>query len=187
MENKKEQTLDSEYLLPLMRKANTDKDAAFELGKLYLNGTKLPQDTQRALFYFQQATDLGHWGSQAISGYLYKVGAFDLTPNLLKAAELFEIASMTVPDDEVLWWEAVNLLLYGGDGGTPLNEDRGVRLLKILCQMQIPYAVFLLGEAHEKGLWGITEDRDEATRLYHESAELGCNAAIWLLKNELPI
>ena len=33
MENKEVQALDSEYLLSLMNHANTDKDAAFELGK----------------------------------------------------------------------------------------------------------------------------------------------------------
>ena len=33
MENKEVQALDSEYLLSLMKQANTDKDAAFELGK----------------------------------------------------------------------------------------------------------------------------------------------------------
>ena len=60
MENKEVQALDSEYLLSLMKQANTDKDAAFELGKQYMNGTKIPQDTRRVLFYFQQATDLGH-------------------------------------------------------------------------------------------------------------------------------
>ena len=72
MENKEVQALDSEYLLSLMKQANTDKDAAFELGKQYMNGTKIPQDTRRVLFYFQQATDLGHSESQMISGYLYK-------------------------------------------------------------------------------------------------------------------
>lgn len=40
MENKEVQALDSEYLLSLMKQANTDKDAAFELGKQYMNGTK---------------------------------------------------------------------------------------------------------------------------------------------------
>ena len=42
MENKEVQALDSEYLLSLMKQANTDKDAAFELGKQYMNGTKIP-------------------------------------------------------------------------------------------------------------------------------------------------
>ena len=58
-----------------------------------MNGTKIPQDTRRVLFYFQQATDLGHSESQMISGYLYKVGA---------AAELFVCASMTNPSDEIV-------------------------------------------------------------------------------------
>ena len=65
-----------------------------------MNGTKIPQDTRRVLFYFQQATDLGHSESQMISGYLYKVGAWDLKPDPLKAAELF--VSMTNPSDEIV-------------------------------------------------------------------------------------
>lgn len=59
MENKEVQALDSEYLLSLMKQANTDKDAAFELGKQYMNGTKIPQDTRRVLFYFNR---LQIWG-----------------------------------------------------------------------------------------------------------------------------
>ena len=66
-----------------------------------MNGTKIPQDTRRVLFYFQQATDLGHSESQMISGYLYK-GAWDLKPDPLKAAELFVCASMTNPSDEIV-------------------------------------------------------------------------------------
>ena len=83
MENKEVQALDSEYLLSLMKQANTDKDAAFELGKQYMkwhkNYLKIPEEYS---FYFQQATDLGHSESQMISGYLYKVGAWDLKQTL---------------------------------------------------------------------------------------------------------
>ena len=59
-------------LFDLIRKADTDKDAAFELGMLYLNGNNICQDTQRALFYFQQASELGHLGVEVIYAYLYK-------------------------------------------------------------------------------------------------------------------
>lgn len=59
MENKEVQALDSEYLLSLMKQANTDKDAAFEEGKQYMNGTKIPQDTRRVLFIFNR---LQIWG-----------------------------------------------------------------------------------------------------------------------------
>lgn len=36
MENKEVQALDSEYLLSLMKQANTDKDAAFEEGNKHI-------------------------------------------------------------------------------------------------------------------------------------------------------
>lgn len=60
---------------------------------------KIPEEYS---VYFQQATDLGHSESQMISGYLYKVGAWDLKPDPLKAAELFVCASMTNPSDEIV-------------------------------------------------------------------------------------
>ena len=82
--------MDSEMLFDLIRKANRDKDAAFELGAMYLNGNKVCQDTQRAIFYFQQASRLGHSGVEAIYAYLYKCGAPNFEPNLLKAAACFE-------------------------------------------------------------------------------------------------
>ena len=75
-------------------------------------------------------------------------------------------------------WEAINLFLYGGIGGTPLNEYRGVSLLVFMSQLEIPYAMYLLGKAHENGLWGVSKDKDEAIRLYRESANLGCTAAM---------
>ena len=63
-------------------------------------------------------------------------------------------------------------------GGTPLNEYRGVSLLVFMSQLEIPYAMYLLGKAHENGLWGVSKDKDEAIRLYRESANLGCTAAM---------
>ena len=174
--------MDSEMLFDLIRKANRDKDAAFELGMLYLNGNKVCQNTQRAIFYFQQASKLGHSGVEAIYAYLYKCGAPNFEQNPLKAAECFEfaglyIANNAVETDETLLWEAVNLWFYGGEGETPLDEKRGVELLEIMCERGVPYAMFLLGETYAKGLWGKTKDEDAAHGWYRKSAELGCVAA----------
>lgn len=173
--------MDSEMLFDLIRKANRDKDAAFELGAMYLNGNKVCQDTQRAIFYFQQASRLGYSGVEAIYAYLYKCGAPNFEPNLLKAAACFEYAGLYASDDvemdEPLLWEAVNLWLYGGDKETPLNEENGVELLEIMCERGMPYAMFLMGEAYAKGLWGENKDEDVANEWYHKSAELGCDAA----------
>ena len=62
-------------------------------------------------------------------------------------------------------------------GGTPLNEYRGVSLLVFMSQLEIPYAMYLLGKAHENGLWGVSKDKDEAIRLYREPANLRSPAA----------
>ena len=53
-----------------------------------------------------------------------------------------------------------------------------------MSQLEIPYAMYLLGKAHENGLWGVSKNKDEAIRLYRESANLGCTAAISALKEE---
>ena len=44
-----------------------------------------------------------------------------------------------------------------------------------MSQLEIPYAMYLLGKAHENGLWGVSKDKDEAIS---ESANLGCTAAM---------
>lgn len=177
-------------LFELVRKANTDKDEAFKLGVMYLNGNNVYQDTQRALFYFKQASELGHLGVEAIYAYLYKCGAPNFEPNLLAAAGYFEYVGLCIGDEnpgteENFLWEAINLWLYAGEGETPLDEKRGVELLEIMCEKEIPYAMFLMGEAYAKGLWGKTKDEDVANEWYHKSAELGCVAANVVL-SDLP-
>ena len=108
-----------------------------------------------------------------------KVGAWDLKPDPLKAAELFVCPSMTNPQ----WWNCIVgsykiLFLYGGIGGTPLNEYRGVSLLVFMSQLEIPYAMYLLGKAHENGLWGVSKDKDEGDKIISWVCELGCTAAM---------
>ena len=63
---------------------------------------KIPQVPEEYSFIFNRLQNLGHSESQMISGYLYKVGAWDLKPDPLKAAELFVCASMTNPSDEIV-------------------------------------------------------------------------------------
>ena len=53
-----------------------------------------------------------------------------------------------------------------------------IEVLVCWCLLEIPYAMYLLGKAHENGLWGVSKDKDEAIRLYRESANLGCTAAM---------
>lgn len=172
----------SSYISSLIRKANTDKNAAFELGMLYMDGIKIPQNALRAIFYFQQATKLGHTNSQALCGYLYKNGTTDLKPDLLKAAEFFEDAALK-SGDELLFWEAINLWLYGKNGKTPLDGQRGIRLLSYMDHiMENPYSMFLRGEACRKGLWGEPQNMDEAKIWYRYAANHGYQPAISALK-----
>ncbi len=179
---KKLRKITSNYLLSLIKKANTDKDAAFKLGMLYMDGIKIPQNTLRAIFYFQQATKLGHSNSQALCGYLYKNGATDLKPDLLKAAEFFEDAALK-SGDELLFWEAINLWLFGADGKTPLDGQRGIRLLAYMNYiMENPYSMFLRGEACRKGLWGEPKNIDEAKMWYRYAANLGYQPALSILR-----
>ena len=166
----------SAKLFDLIKKADANKDASFELGMMYLNGNQVRQDTQRAIFYFEQASKQGHLGVDAVYGYLYKCGAPNLEPNPLKAAESFEFAGLytgynAILTDETLLWEAVNMWLYGGEGKTPLDKERGVDLLRAMCARGVSYAMVLMGEIYSKGLWGVAKDKNVANKWYRKSEE----------------
>lgn len=114
----------------LIKSANTDQDAAFKLGQMYLNGDGVKQDAQKAKFYLEQAEELGHSEVSALYGFLYKYGASGFVKDLAKAAGYFEVAGLfSEPMDEALLWEAINLYLYGGENGEPLDEKYGFGLL----------------------------------------------------------
>lgn len=170
---------DAGAIFNLIKSANTDKDVAFKLGIMYLNGEGVKQDTQKARFYFEQAAELGHLGVGALYGFLYKYGAPNFAKDLEKAAICFEVAGLfSEPMDEALLWEAINLYLYGGKNGEPLDEKNGFGLLLSMGEnYNIAYAQYLLGEVYGQGLWGQEKNEDKANEWYTKAEEQGCAEA----------
>lgn len=172
-------------LFNLIKNTDTDSEAAFTLGMMYLKGLNVEQNTHKAMFYLNQARSLGHDKADITFAYLYKYGAPDLEKDPLEAAEFFRCAALFSKDgfkelafvDEDALWEAFNLFLYGGESRKPLCVRSALSVLSDLREKRSPYALYLTGEIYHKGLYGETVDLEVAYKFYHEAAELGCKEA----------
>lgn len=180
----RQQQTNSAILLGLIKKANTDKDTAFELGLMYLQGKEVLQDTHKAIIYLEQAERLGHSGAYSALGFLYMYGAPNLEEDLLKAATFFSHDWFCFSNEDSLK-EAFNLFLYGGKANEPLCIQCALNNLSELRRIKDPYALYLTGEIYHKGLYGKTIDLEAAYRLYQEAADLGCEEAEEVLWQEL--
>ena len=170
-------------LFSLIKNTDTDPEAAFTLGMMYLKGQKVEQDTHKAMFYLNQARNLGHDKADITFAYLYKYGAPDLEKDPLEAAEFFRCAGLHDSHgfkkyiEEDALWEAFNLFLYGGESRKPLCVRSALSVLRDLSNKKSPYALYLTGEIYAKGLYGETENLEVAYKFYQEAADLGCEEA----------
>lgn len=78
-------------LFNLIKNTDTDPEAAFKLGMMYLKGQNVEQNTHKAMFYLNQARNLGHDKADITFAYLYKYGAPDLEKDPLEAAEFLGV------------------------------------------------------------------------------------------------
>ena len=172
-------------LFNLIKNTDTDSEAAFTLGMMYLKGLNVEQNTHKAMFYLNQARSLGHDKADITFAYLYKYGAPDLEKDPLEAAEFFRCAALFSKDefkelafvDEDALWEAFNLFLYGGESREPLCVRSALSVLSDLREKRSPYALYLTGEIYHKGLYGEDIDLEVAYSFYQEAADLGCEEA----------
>lgn len=179
----------ADEFMRLLQLSETNKEAAFKLGLMYLNGDGVSQNTQRARFYFEHASSLA-WKEhaengnswlvsyqelEAVNGFMFKYGKPDLAVNLKDAAWFFEMAGWygeTI--DEPLMWEALNLYLFGGKDRTPLDVRLGFGyLLSMAEDCNIGYAQYLVGMAYEKGLWGQEVNAEKAKEWYAKANQQG--------------
>lgn len=136
-------------LFNLIKNTDTDPEAAFKLGMMYLKGQNVEQNTHKAMFYLNQARNLGHDKADITFAYLYKYGAPDLEKDPLEAAEFFRCAALFSKDgfkelafvDEDALWEAFNLFLYGGESRKPLCVRSALSVLSDLREKKEPVCV----------------------------------------------
>lgn len=163
----------SDYLLELIKEADTSSESAITLGMMYLQGQNVNQDTYKAIFYFKQAIEIGEdpFRVHSLLGFLYKRGAPGIKADLWEAAEHFMLAGGYSDDS---WWEAFNLYLNGEIGSDePLSIKSALHVLSELRGVKNAYAFYLTGEIYSKGLYGEVVNLELAHSYYQEAANLG--------------
>jgi len=83
-----------------------DKDAQFELAKIYLNGTGTDDDTKRGMHYLSVLTEEGHPGAQAYLADLFWRGVH-VKKDEQRALALITMAVEHAPSHERIWIEDI--------------------------------------------------------------------------------
>jgi uncharacterized protein len=83
-----------------------DKDAQFELAKIYLNGTGTADDAKRGMHYLSVLTEEGHPGAQAYLADLFWRGSH-VKKDERRALALITMAVENAPAHERIWIEDI--------------------------------------------------------------------------------
>jgi exopolysaccharide production negative regulator len=83
-----------------------DKDAQFELAKIYLNGTGSADDAKRGMHYLSVLTEEGHPGAQAFLADLFWRGVH-VKKDERRALALITMAVENAPPPERIWIEDI--------------------------------------------------------------------------------
>ncbi len=117
---------DPERALAYLQHAATffdDKDAQFELAKLYLTGNGGEEDIKRGMHYLAVLTGEGHPGAQAVLADLYWRGRF-VKRDEQRALALIRMAVENAPAHERIWIEDIYQNIFcGASQGTRKQAD----------------------------------------------------------------
>lgn len=83
-----------------------DRDAQFELAKIYLNGTGTDDDAKRGMHYLSVLTEEGHSGAQAFLADLFWRGVH-VKKDERRALALIKMAVENAPSHERIWIEDI--------------------------------------------------------------------------------
>jgi len=90
---------------------NGHKDAPFDLALLYLNGTQIPKDNRKALYWLHQAADAGNSEAQYYLAQAYKASDVEKAVILLKQAA--ESGHQMASKDLKAWCEDIPIACQG--------------------------------------------------------------------------
>jgi uncharacterized protein len=102
-----------------------DKDAQFELAKLYMRGEGVEEDVRRAMHYFSVLSQSGHAGAQAFLADLYWRGKF-VPKDQQRALALITVAVENAPAHERLWIEDIYQNIFCGSSQGVRKQADGV-------------------------------------------------------------
>jgi TPR repeat protein len=100
---------DRERAVDYLRHAATffnDRDAQFELAKVYLSGSGSPEDVKRGMHYLSVLTEEGHPGAQALLADLLWRGRY-VKKDEQRALALITVSVENAPAHERLWIEDI--------------------------------------------------------------------------------
>jgi TPR repeat protein len=96
-----------------------DEEAQFELGKTYLQGDGVAQDTRAGLHWLSVLTQRGHAGAQALLADIYWRGRYKVARDPTRAFALISVAVENAPDSERVWIEDIyHNIFCGAPAGT---------------------------------------------------------------------
>jgi TPR repeat protein len=117
---------DPERAVDYLRHAATffnDKDAQFELAKVYLSGGASPEDVKRGMHYLSVLTEEGHPGAQALLADLLWRGRY-VKKDEQRALALITVSVENAPAHERLWIEDIYQNIFCGTSqGTRSQAD----------------------------------------------------------------
>jgi hypothetical protein len=100
-----------------------DKDAQFELAKIYLGGGRSEEDVKRGMHFLSVLTEEGHPGAQAYLAELLYRGRY-IARDERRALALITMAAENAPEHERLWIDDIYQLIYcGSSKGTRSQAD----------------------------------------------------------------
>ena len=102
-----------------------DKDAQFELAKLYLRANDEPIKTRQALHWLAVLTEQGHAGAQAFLADLYWHGNH-VEKSPLRAYALVTVAVENAPAHERIWIEDIHQNIYCGLSESVRTNAKGL-------------------------------------------------------------
>ena len=149
----------------LMKRAQSgDPEAQFTLGNMYLRGTGIEQDYQKAIYWLKMAAQKGHSAALYNVACCYYSGT-GVPEDKITAANMFREAA----EDGDL--DALNNLagcfMYGN--GTAKDQQKAAECYRRAAEGGLSRAQYNYGECFFNG-WGVAKDTAEAVKWYKESA-----------------
>lgn len=150
--------------------------AHFILGYAHFVGRGRPEDTDKALQYFDTAISLGHTGAMLELGSRYLTGN-QLPRDTVKGLEYYNRA---VNAGSVKAMLQLASGLYSGEDGFPHDAKRAAELFQMAADRGSLEGLCRLGLCYEEGEGVILNSR-KAYNLYLEAAERGSSYGMYLV------
>ncbi len=145
---------------------NCDPEYLWQLGLAYIAGSHgFPQNPEKGVYLFQQASGQGHANALNSLGYCYYKG-LGVVKDLNEAARLYRLAA-----DKGSGFAQHNLgICYKNGQGVERDHKEAVRLFRLAAEQNHSGARGFLADYYYRGEGGLEKDDKEAFRLFRLSA-----------------